>query len=254
MGDLFHEDVPFSFIEQVFDVIRDCRTHTFQLLTKRPQRVLDYWEWRQNHYLTTWKNSVWPDNAWLGVTAENQRTADERILLLLKGPAAIRFVSIEPMLGPVGLLNYIGPSCGDCGHCPAPGGRCHQCDEAPAPDGWRPKPGLDWVIVGGETGHGARPMHPDWVRKIRDDCQEAGVPFFFKQWGEYSPNHSIGHKGIWVKITGGVTEAPLIHCDCEDLKHYAQRQTMYRVGRKAAGRLLDGREWNDMPVTAGNRE
>ena len=191
MGDLFHKDVQFEWIARIWDTIFDCMItrpgHRFLVLTKRPERILEYKDWlgrvqgRRFDY----------ENVWLGVTAENQEMADLRIPILLQIPAAVRFVSIEPMLGPVdfGIGDYSehgwlkgwhceaehDPRCdGSCSiGCPVP----VQVENAK----------LDWVIVGGETGPGARPMHPEWVRSVRDQCQAAGVPFFFKSWGAGRP-------------------------------------------------------------------
>lgn len=149
MGDLFHSDISLNFIEEIMTVIKRCQRHTFLILTKRSQRMSDM--------LETFK--LWAfDNLWLGVSVENQRTAYERIPILLQIPAAKRFVSIEPMLGPIDIY-------------PAP---MHQKDKC-----------IDWIICGGETGPEARPMHAEWVRFLRDQCQAAGVPFFFKSWGDY---------------------------------------------------------------------
>ena len=145
-------------------------------------------------------------NVWLGVSVENQEQADTRIPLLLKTPAAVRFLSMEPLLGPVDLSPWL-------------------ITDVDARDGNL----IDWVIVGGESGPNARPMHPDWVRSIRDQCQAAGVPFFFKQWGEWIHAHPAELH---------LSPAPLV--DWEGLK-------MQRVGKRAAGRLLDGREWSEIP-------
>lgn len=140
MSDLFHEEVPLEFIQRVFDVIKKANWHTFQILTKRHDRlraladILD-----------------WPSNLWVGVSVENQYWADLRIPALLEVRATVRFLSVEPLLKRVDLRPYL--------------------------------PELQWVIVGGESGPKARPLDPDWVRKIRDDCLAADVPFFFKQWG-----------------------------------------------------------------------
>jgi len=175
MGDLFHEAIPLDYVADVFDRMARCPVHTFILLTKRPeqmnaklQQLLD-WSWSD----VTWTGrtpefarSPYPlPNLWLGVTAENQRRADERIPLLLQCPAAVRFVSIEPMLGPVDLSYWqdYDVSIGE-------------------------RPALDWIIVGGETGPGARPMRPWWVQSVRDQCVSAGVPFFFKKWGDWGRN------------------------------------------------------------------
>jgi protein gp37 len=156
MGDLFHFDVPDDYIEEIVDVIIDNPQHIFQILTKRP-------------------SFIWPalfedvPNVWLGVTAENQQAADERIPWLLKTPAAVRFVSVEPMLGPVDLkrINY------------KPGYHRNYLSYF-NPTAER----LDWVICGGETGPGARPMKAKWALDLSWDCAVAGVPFFFKKPGD----------------------------------------------------------------------
>ena len=182
MGDLFHDDVPGKFIGEMTEIMHTCKQHTFILLTKRTERMKSFFG---NTLL------MWGENIWIGVTAENQRQADERIPILLQIPAEVLFVSVEPMLGEVDLSRYL-----DMGHAD-----------------WRE--GINWVICGGESGPGARPMHPDWVRSVRDQCQAARVPFFFKQWGE------------WVQ-------------DCEG-------SVYERVGKKRAGRLLEGVEYNESP-------
>ncbi len=158
MSDLFHHDVPVSFIQDVFTVMAKAHWHTFQVLTKRSSRL------RALDALLSW-----PPNVWMGVSVENERYVD-RIDDLRATGAAIKFLSCEPLLGPLPDLNLDG---------------------------------IDWVIVGGESGPGARPMDVHWVRHIRDQCLAAGVPFFFKQWGG--------------------------------------------TNKKRAGRMLDGRLWNEMP-------
>lgn len=191
MGDLFHEDVPFEFIARVFSVMHEADGHTFQLLTKRPQRMLEfisgvkschgYWTHngdfpelspRGTGIVVSTGAFGWPlDNVHLGVTVCNQ---DEmwKIDTLLQIPAAVRFVSCEPLLS---------------GICIPPHWFTKDNPGGPQPNGEYRIPsrrvGLDLVIVGGETGPGARPMHPDWARSIRDQCQAADVPFHFKQWG-----------------------------------------------------------------------
>jgi protein gp37 len=144
MSDLFHDDVPGDFIDHVWTVMREAPQHTFQILTKRAERMLKL----MRHYPPL-------SNVWLGVSVENQHFADERIELLMQTPAAVKFISAEPLLGHIFLQNHflLGID------------------------------GLDWVICGGESGPGARPMDSDWVRSLRDQCTAAGVPFFFKQWG-----------------------------------------------------------------------
>ncbi|MFH1747176.1 MAG: phage Gp37/Gp68 family protein [Planctomycetota bacterium] len=138
MSDLFHEDVCENFIQAVFDVMNRCNQHTFQVLTKRPERAR-----RISRRLT------WGDNIWMGTSVENAAVTD-RVRHLRGTHARIKFLSIEPLLGPIPRL---------------------------------PLTGIDWVIAGGESGPGARPMDPLWVRQIRDQCIARGVPFFFKQWG-----------------------------------------------------------------------
>ena len=160
MGDLFHKDVTLFCLHQMWEVMRECLQHTFLLLTKRPQRMKHFCQWHEQHFGPV-------RNIWLGVTAENQRTADERIPVLLDIPAAVRFVSVEPMLEPVSLAKWMHP----------------QCEET-AGD-WGDEP--DWVIAGGETGPGARRMELVWARQLRDQCAEAGVPFFFKKVDSYTP-------------------------------------------------------------------
>jgi protein gp37 len=159
-GDLFHPSVPFAFINDVFSVMLRSPLHTYLVLTKRADRMQEYASYA-GHLR----------NVWLGVTIENQQTAEERIPLLLQTPAAVRWVSAEPLLGPVDLR-------GLWDHCPEhdfPGGFClGPCSS---------RRHLDWVVCGGESGPKARPMHPDWARGLRDQCREAEVPFFFKQWG-----------------------------------------------------------------------
>ena len=184
MSDLFHEAVPFKFIDLVFTQIARCRQHTFQVLTKRPDRLLEYFQsrdrmWqnermqtleaRLRYYAYQWDfyfddpgNWIWPlPNLWIGTSCENQATANLRIPQLMASPAAVHFVSCEPLLGRIDFDQV-------------PRNRLHP---------WT----LDWVIAGGESGHNARPMHPRWIRSIRDQCEAADVPFFFKQWGEFLP-------------------------------------------------------------------
>jgi len=267
MGDLFHPDVPFSFITQVFDVMCSWRWpnkaaeqdgdaslledpgHTFIVLTKRPERILLWLDWVQNYwpgdspFIANLDCGHFGKHIWIGVTAENQKTADERIPLLLQTPAAVRFVSVEPMFGRVDLSKWLGV----CKSCGSPATRCgpdlwnkgKKC----CPDCTHTGVYLDWVICGGETGPRARPMHPDWVRSLRDQCQEAGVPFFFKQWGVYIPAYEAGYRSEETDSYGKTFGYRWVHSSVEvDGLH------MVKVGRKAAGRLLDGRTWDEFPL------
>jgi protein gp37 len=215
MSDPFHHEVPFTFIKRIWNIIAACEQHTFMILTKRANLM--------NQAVNALVNLGWTilPNLWLGVTVEDQETADERIPLLQQTPAAVRFVSWEPGLGPVGLSKYL--------------------NERTWPDysqGVEPefiaRPGLNWVIAGGETGPGARPMDPNWARGLRDQCQAAGVPFFFKSWGDWLPyDHN--------------PRSPMYGVQPD---YYTDSDAGYswtKVGKKVAGRLLDGREWNEMP-------
>jgi len=207
-SDLFHPGVPDAVIDRIFAVMALCPQHTFQVLTKRPERMRDYiGELRDGRRvyelacdMVVWHGinviliphpmfeqvappglrvrlGVWPlPNVWLGTSVEDQQRADERIPHLLATPAAVRFISAEPLLGPIDIGRYLHDS--DCAGWVADG-LC-VCSEPR-------KVCLNWVIVGGESGTGARPMHPDWARSLRDQCAAAGVPFFFKQWGEWHP-------------------------------------------------------------------
>ncbi len=212
MSDLFHPDVPLPFLNQVVVTMANAPQHTFQVLTKRPQRMAKYFR-ALLVASPAWLRAM--PNVWLGTSIESDRYAF-RADHLRATPAAVRFLSLEPLLGPLPSLDLSG---------------------------------IDWVIVGGESGPGARPMHPDWVRDIRDRCVAAGVPFFFKQWGGWAPvewgsNEWIAG-GRFLEPSGGwrawepgeVPAPPSERC-----------QFMQLVGKKAAGRLLDGRTWDEMPT------
>ncbi len=170
MGDLFHESVNSEFVKEIFHVMHNSFAgDKFFVLTKRPQRMLPWFNWIGRIW------SPWPiPNVWLGVSVEDQPTADERIPILLQIPAVHRWVSVEPMLGAVDLKSYFGWT-GKGSGLPSP--------LSDTLENLKDIPGIDWVVLGGETGSHARPLHPDWVRSVRDQCQAAGVPFFFKSWG-----------------------------------------------------------------------
>ncbi len=225
MSDLFHENVPEHTIDSIFAVMAMANQHTFQVLTKRPERMLEYLtDDRRKHWATRAVN-FWggenPDplfdsihggnrvlpNVWLGVSAEDQKTADERIPLLQRTPAAVRWLSAEPLLGSIDLTKYCHIEGLNQGHS------MMLLDN------------LDWVVVGGESGPNARVMQADWARTLRSQCTRNGIPFFFKQWGEYAPN--------WFN-------------DNEGRKIYGS-EWMDRMGKKAAGRYLDSRTWSEYP-------
>ena len=222
MGDMFHGKVQEEWINQIVGEIIYAYEHIFLILTKRPAAAELYFKSHPNSN---------PPNLWLGVSIENQWTADERIPILLNIPAAKRFVSVEPMLGEINLSESLGIR------------RYTTLDGLPETPYWKRLIGtpllgiLDWVICGGETGPKARPMHPDWVTSLRDQCQAAGVPFFFKQWGEWDvdyehPTHIIMRDGTCEVINQGNS------CSGVAIK---------KVGKKKAGRLLDGRTWEERP-------
>src|SRR3546814_855707 len=164
----------------------------------------------------------WPlPNVWLGVSVEDQKRADERIPYLLTTPAAVRLLSCEPLLGPVRIRDHwlIHHHPGDAA--------------------------IDWVIVGGESGPGARPMHPDWARSLRDQCAAAGVPFFFKQWGEWIPCHAEGElAGTFLSRRSDGSNRLASH---DKQLRLMDGVEFRRVGKADAGRLLDGVEHNGMP-------
>ncbi|MFD0902373.1 DUF5131 family protein [Actinomadura sediminis] len=241
MSDLFHEGVPDEFIAEVFSVMARASQHTFQVLTKRHGRMrslLNRPSFRDNlAHLAPWPLP----NVWLGVSAEDQKRANLRVPALMQTPAAIRFISAEPLLGPINLHHGLT-------HCPThdfPGGFC----SGPCPDRIAP----DWVIVGGESGPGARPMHPDWARTLRDQCTTAGIPFFFKQHGAWVPEsmllHTNGAQAAFLDTDG--TFRPLHNGrPVEPPMARGEAITVRLVSKKTAGRELDGRTWDEFPATA----
>ena len=244
LSDLFHPDVPFEFVDRVFAVMALASRPSFQLLTKRPERMAEYIQrtGRSINFLEVTARAMgwtlqfkgiglvpWPlPNVWLGASVENQAAADERIPHLLQTPAAVRWLNMEPLLGPVDLVGkgFFGA--------------------------------LGWVVVGGESGPGARPMHPDWVRSLRDQCQAAMVPFFFKQWGAWKPDWTSVNDGNHQFKDLGPCVALWPDGSTEPAGGEAQRvdwawSPMQRVGKKAAGRELDRRTWDEYPTWRGER-
>lgn len=223
MSDLFHESVPFEFVDLVFAVMALTPWLIYQILTKRPERMAEYLEFLRGQYKRSSQvarqvnkifsrdsdrpvNFTWPlSNVHLGVSAENQQTYNERYphWLRMREHAAVAWWSLEPLLGAIDLAE-------------------------PADDWWESANVPHWIVVGGESGPGARPMHPDWARSIRDQCQAAGVPFFFKQWGAWCLRERA------VELFGANYDAD-------------NEVEMARVGKKAAGCELDGREWKEFP-------
>ena len=188
--------------KRLFHLIDRTTQLDWQVLTKRPQNIkrllpdgYDY-----------------PPNLWLGTSVENQDAADKRIRYLLQHDrAVVRFLSCEPLLGPVDIRKYLRPG----------------------PNGAK----IDWVIVGGEAGGHSRPMNPLWAKSLIEQCQEAGTPVFYKQWGDYAPLKSVGTTGKKYRTI------PVFKANGDEIP-------MVRVGKKAAGRVILGREWNEFPDTS----
>lgn len=226
--------------QELLELIPEHPHLDFLLLTKRPENVL-----RFGRVGYTWTRDGLPRNAWIGTSVEDQATADERIPHLLRIPAAVRFLSCEPLLGPVDLDVPICDICHSADDLKPEhdGMRCVECDGRIAHYGWFEQ-GIHWVIVGGESGRNARPMHPDWARTLRDQCVAAGVPFFFKQWGEWAPYGDRTGSGVVVTDHSGTWGDNGQFCPG---LHESGRQHMQALGKKAAGRLLDGQEWSQFP-------
>ncbi|MER6830815.1 phage Gp37/Gp68 family protein [Streptosporangium sp. NPDC000563] len=269
MSDLFHDAVPDEYIARVFAVMAATPDHTFQLLTKRHGRM------RSLLSSTAFVEAVqvafdaladeheidlipgpWPlSNVHLGVSVEDQKWADRRIPALLDTPASVRWISAEPLLGPVDLC---GPIVN--GHRPRltywltgrPGwGNEYTTDTGITMTSPVTGPRLDWVVCGGESGHGARPMHPDWARSLRDQCVAAGVAFHFKQYGDWVAESMWLHRDTAPAAflsTDGTTR-PLVNGKPTAAPMSRGKDiTIRRVGKKAAGRELDGRTWDEMPA------
>ncbi|MCB1502408.1 MAG: phage Gp37/Gp68 family protein [Bauldia sp.] len=321
-GDPFHKAVPDSFIAEIYAVMIcavHANGHTFQVLTKRSDRARTlladegFWDevdafvagiiaervdplHRRSDDLRATVDRYGPDNPppgiWLGVSIEDQATADARIPLLLDTPAAVRFVSAEPLLGPIdfgrmGSIGLVGgfPTAKDIEGIDALAGRRYRYNvvraggrhRAPSySHGWNYAGDcnrLDWIIVGGESGPNARPMHPAWARSIRDQCQADDVAFFFKQWGAWAPVRELGESdGLYHPAPASDPDA-MRRCRHASLVMHADgaifdrikaggyhtstagafaagtgAMTMFDVGKAAAGRLLDGREWSEFPA------
>lgn len=283
MGDLFHENTPEAWIDRVVAVMAlaellhlcppapDGRDkHIFQVLTKRADRMRSYLRRLPNRddiiadeadqimggnlpveLLVAVKRLVRLPlpNVWFGVSAEDQKRADERVPLLLGTPAAVRFVSAEPLLGPISFRDWLRRGDDDLRESdPLACMLLRQAEE----DGtaWV-RPALDWIIVGGESGPDARPMHPDWPRRIREQCEVTGTAFFFKQWGEWQDGSDFAPNAKAVTFDGRVIEPTRKAIAAADRDQRVMSPTMMRrVGKKRAGRLLDGIEHNAMPEVA----
>lgn len=197
MSDLFHHDVPPGYIQRVFQTMRETPWHRYQVLTKRSGRLLALTD-----------QIDWPANVWMGVSIENAKYLS-RADHLRKTGATIKFLSLEPLLGPLGQINLEG---------------------------------IHWAIVGGESGHGARPMHPDWVREINEQCAANGTAFFFKQWGHWRPRESSdGDKQPMIRLTNAGANGQILGVEG------GNDVWMQAVGKKKAGALLDGKAYRQFP-------
>lgn len=244
MSDLFHENITDDQIDRIFAVMALSPRHTFQVLTKRPERMLAWathggdgrWGYVDGRARQIWREYSGKEfpagkmlpfkplpNVWLGVSVENQAAADERIPLLLQTPAKVRFLSCEPLLGPISFrwAPYAHVSTGETYR--------EYLERTGVINEYEALMKLDWVIVGGESGRNARPMEASWALGLRDQCNAAGVAFFFKQWGEYLPPGQDGNP-----------DSDTLHINASELP--------IRIGKKAAGRLLDGRVYSEYPA------
>ena len=237
MGDLFHDNVKPNTLLSICNVQASAPQHTYIWLTKRPERMRDF-------IVSTFGKGGPGKNVWCGVTVCNGAEAEKKISVLLKIPATVRFISIEPMLSKIdfrmwlNLYGHIGPPC-----CVEKEG-FHRISEY---NGSKNQSLIDWVIVGGESGTGARPMHPEWARLIRDQCAVAMVPFLFKQWGEWAPGECIeSQRKYSTKIYDGAGGWDSCSDDWITEKDYGP--IMYRAGKKNTGRLLDGNIHDEYPT------
>lgn len=230
MGDMFHPNVSDELIDRAFAVMAHSPQHTFQILTKYPERMrvyFDFYGHGTNHrsvgiWLAQRHDIDFDDhrsielplpNVWLGVSVES---ADHlgRLDALRETPAAIRFVSFEPLLGPINDVNFTD---------------------------------IDWAIIGGESGKGSRPMHPDWALSLRDQCLETRTLFFFKQWGAFSPIDPVNQ-------LEDAPQSQTFRSGVAGFHEFPDGHQMQRVGKSHAGRLLDGQIWNERPLTITESE
>ena len=243
LADVFDEEVPDEWRDDLRRLMHSTPNLDWLILTKRVEKMVDYFEQEPFFFMGA--------NLWMGVSVEDQKSADYRIPYLFRIPAAVRFVSYEPALGPVD-FGWVGTN---AHYDSLNGAALFGYIQKPRPPvtGWEavgyPEFGvvghvkLDWIIMGGESGPGARPMHPDWARSVRDQCQAAGVPFFFKQWGEWRQIrtplvYGIGYESVKYLMPDGSYGTQ---------KHWYIGAAIGIERKKAAGRMLDGRTWDEFP-------
>lgn len=264
LGDWLDPEVPIEWLADLLALIQATPNLDWLLVTKRPElfrqrmehvfgfeicenpayepcRLQLAWDWHHGKEA--------PANVWLGASVENQKAAYKRIPYLLQIPARVRFLSCEPLLGPVDLCDWYDHKSGDA--C------VHPLDGYVSSDGfyhpWVDKNSrIHWVICGGESGPNARPIHPDWARSLRDQCVAAGVPFFFKQWGEWQAVYDRDQDPDWRGVEQVKTTFPKgrwVNLEGWHGFHGEHVHWMVPAGKKKAGRLLDGRKWNELPET-----
>jgi protein gp37 len=273
LADWLDNEVLDTLLAELLDLIRNTPDLQWLLLTKRignwRQRLTDALAWAAiepgrrtwpglAEWITAWLDGNAPQQVWIGATVVNQAETDRDVPKLLQVPARVRFLSVEPMLGPVEALQWLRSDCWH-GSRPGPGGRggvtCMDCNG----NGHQCKD-LHWVICGGESGPKARPMHPDWARSLRDQCSAAEVPFLFKQWGEWCEHDDSGLPGVRTALDGDPEfHSQAAKCDAfmafdgelvTDLDAFRDDvpyRGMVRIGKKAAGRQLDGRTHDGFP-------
>ncbi|AWJ85149.1 hypothetical protein TSH58p_17440 [Azospirillum sp. TSH58] len=249
LADVFDAEVPDEWRDDLFALIAATPHLDWLLLTKRPKVARDYADRAARcgeHWLAD-KGAPpvqWPlPNVWLGTTVENQAMAEARIPHLLATPAAVRFLSCEPLLGPLNISNYLWPVHGwwkgpyhSYREAKAAGAECGLKRQALVSAHAR---FVDWVIAGGESGPKARPSHPDWFRSLRDQCAAAGVPFLMKQWGEWAPTQPVPGGDLGGDMRAG--RVRIVKPAGENDGHFRRGDAlMERVGKKSAGRMLDG--------------
>ncbi|GAA5117059.1 phage Gp37/Gp68 family protein [Luteolibacter yonseiensis] len=259
LADWLDDEVPIEWLADLLALVRLTPNLDWLLLTKRPENwfarvagvrdvALERDDMELHGFAHSWiarADRPAPQNVWVGTTVENQEMADKRIPLLLSIPAKVRFLSCEPLLGPVDLVAPLVAArrAGLMSEGLTDEQACRVESTFSDLDG------IHWVIAGGESGPKARPMHPDWARSLRDQCQAADVPFLFKQWGEHV-TATIGNC-----YDGDSRQVELDGTDSSDWtidRHTASTEIMVKIGKKKAGRLLDGREWNEFPTVEVN--
>lgn len=264
MSDLFHDSVPEAYIDKVFAVMALAKRHIFQVLTKRPERMREYCQKLQSRAFEVAgalmeDGSICPfkedsqafhgadaeiqhaimrgplPNVHLGVSVEDRATADERIRALCETPAAVRWISAEPLLGPIDIAPWLEKECPSC-HCTSNHPHCPMCklDRVPV---------IHWIVAGGESGPKARPMHPEWVRVLQEQCEAAGAAFLFKQWGEWAGG--TGGRSGFIYLQNGSNS-----CGDKNTHEWGCGAVSQRVGKKAAGRMLDGMQHDGYPKAA----